>query len=142
MAAALEVFVPAAVLGAVDPNRTAVETPSSSLDAALAATLKYGGYNAYVRNPDKSLQFRIYDYTGGIKDLNKQKYELLKTAGDMDIEDLTRELHDISSKERELYNDLYEASDGYLAFDGKTHTNLSLKREPSKQESYSWRAAQ
>lgn len=106
-------IIPAPLLGAIDKQRVPVDGP-----AATAARLL--GYKAYVRDPDKSLMFRTLDYKNEMKELKKDRNALLDRINGMDIEELSESLQDLTVAEQKVYDDLYRAYDGYLAFDKKT----------------------
>jgi hypothetical protein len=60
------------------------------------------------------------DYNTAMKELNKERKELLDRMDVLDSEELSEEIHDLTKAEQKQYDQLYRAYDGYLAFDGKT----------------------
>ena len=112
---ALDSFVPAPLLGMVDPNRIPVKEPGVGTSLARLA-----GYKAYVRDPDKSLGFRALDYTTATRELTKERNELFSRAGTLDAAELSKAIGDLIETEQKQYDDLAAAYDGYLAFDNRT----------------------
>lgn len=122
---ALDTFIPAPVLGAIDKNR--VPLKDAGVGTALA---RLSGFKAVVRDADRSLGFRAMDYNNAIKELNKDKSELLQRMDSLDSEELTEEIQDLIKAEQKQYDDLYRAYDGYLAFDKKTpRTALAILKD-------------
>lgn len=109
----LDTVIPAPLMGAIDKQRVPVEG-----GAATAARLL--GYKAYVRDPDKSLGFRALDYKKEMQALKKDRNAVLERIDGMDTEELSESLQDLTRAEQKVYDDLYRAYDGYLAFDKKT----------------------
>lgn len=122
---ALDTFIPAPIMGMIDKQRVPLK------DAGIGtAAARLSGFKAYVRDPDKSLGFRAMDYTTAVKELNKERNELLKRMDSLDTEELTEEIQDLIQTEQKQYNDLYRAYDGYLAYEGKSpRTALAVLKE-------------
>lgn len=114
--AALEMFLPAPVLGALDPSRTPTtkEAPTASTAARLM------GYKSYVRDPDKNFTFRTYDYNKALKSLRTAKNDLFERSKTMSESELTEAVSDLTMDEQKAFDNLSSAYEGYTAFEKKT----------------------
>lgn len=114
--AALEVFIPAPITPLFDKERTAVTTGHTG----VATVLRHMGYKAYVRDPDKNFSFRAIDYSQGMSNLAKERNELLGNIDGIGTDEVVSRLNDLVQQEHKLFDNLYDAYDGYKAFGKST----------------------
>ena len=103
----IDAFIPTGAKGALDESRDAL------------------GYKPLVRDPQRSLGFRIYEYDKNTKALKKDFTEFLKTNPSGAT--LSRRMLDTINEEQEHFDALYRASQGFLA-SPKDHRNLDGAR--------------
>src|SRR5690606_2545909 len=87
---------PSVVAGQLDDNRNAL------------------GYRPHVRDPHKSLGFRIWDYKKATKELRTEFTDYMKNP-DRTSADVSRRMTAVLRDEREHYDTLNEALEGFLA---------------------------
>lgn len=114
--AALEMFIPAPVLGAMDPQRspTTKENPTVSTAARLL------GYKGYTRDADKNFLFRARDYNDDLKSLRSEKNDIFEKAKTLSESELTDRIADLTRDEKKAFDKLSKGYEGYLAFENKS----------------------
>jgi hypothetical protein len=123
--AALEQFIPAPITPFLDKDRTAIVTGHTG----IGSVLRHMGYKAYVRDPDKNFSFRALDYSQGMNSLAKERNELLARSGNMDTDEMVGRLNDLVQEEHKLFDNLYDAYDGYKAFGKSTKDAYDILKE-------------
>lgn len=114
--AALEMFIPAPILGAMDPQRspTTKENPTVSTAARLL------GYKGYTRDADKNFLFRARDYNDDLKSLRSEKNDIFEKAKTLSESELTDRIADLTRDEKKAFDKLSKGYEGYLAFENKS----------------------
>lgn len=113
----LDTLTPGAMRWLADPQANAVVTVRPGDWKAGAGVMDVLGGRTYVRDPDKAMTFRIIDYTKGMEALRQEQKSFLEKQKDLDPKAVQDKLLDLRQRERQLYNDLADAYDGYLAYD-------------------------
>lgn len=115
----LDTLMPGAMRWLVDPKANEVVKVRPGDWQAGQEVMDVLGGKTYVRDPDKSMTFRIIDYTKGMEALRQEQKSFIDKQKDVDPKAVMDKLIDLKQRERKLYNDLADAYDGYLAYDKK-----------------------
>lgn len=114
-----DTLMPGAMRWLVDPKANEVVKVRPGDWQAGAGVMDVLGGRTYVRDPDKAMTFKIIDYTKGMEALRQEEKSFIEKQKTIDPKAVTNKLIDLKQSERQLYNDLADAYDGYLAYDKK-----------------------
>lgn len=118
-------FVPAVFAPVLDKERSRVAEVREDDVPVLGKALRISGGKAYVRDPDKSLFFRMLDNGDDVKSLRSELKEVMEGSRFSDAGSMMDDFARITNEERQSFNRLQKAYDGHLAFDKRNHNTAA-----------------
>lgn len=114
-------FMPAVFAPVIDKERSKVAEVGPDDVPYIGDGLRVTGGKAYIRDPDKSLFFRMMDHQDEVKAIRDDLKEVMESSAYKDPTKIADEFVGIIEAERKAFNRLHRAYDGHLAFRDRSH---------------------